>query len=341
VFAVPGNGPVKEAVVSGRLPVRSAAVVVGEVERLRPLLVPGAEEAVLEGLVTMAAEHGPRGCRSLRSALLARYGLEDVLDRDQEAARRFVSLSQPRVGELELAEYRLVLDPEGRAVLEAALGPLSAPVPVEGERDLRPAEQRRGEALVVLARRAVAASESVPASPKAQLVVTVDLEVLRARVGEVMASAAPGEVLGPVMAGEITGGLERGLLLAPSVVRRLACDAAVIPAVLGSDGEVVDLGRAVRLFTPGQLRRLWLRDAGCTFPGCSMPPHWCDAHHLVHWADGGGTVLENAALLCGRHHTVVHQRRLSGRTTSDGVVWDLGYGSYDRDLAGLAAREPA
>jgi len=355
VFAVPGNGPVKEAVVSGRLPVRSAAVVVGEVERLRPLLVPGAEEAVLEGLVTMAAEHGPRGCRSLRSALLARYGLEDVLDRDQEAARRFVSLSQPRVGELELAEYRLVLDPEGRAVLEAALGPLSAPVPVGGERDLRPAEQRRGEALVVLARRAVAASESVPASPKAQLVVTVDLEVLRTRVGEVMASAAPGEAeppssgpvagesrwTGSVAAGVVAGGPQRGLLLAAAVVRRLACDAAVIPAVLGSDGEVVDLGRAVRLFTPGQLRRLWLRDAGCTFPGCSMPPHWCDAHHLVHWADGGGTVLENAALLCGRHHTVVHQRRLSGRTTSDGVVWDLGYGSYDRDLAGLAAREPA
>ena len=341
VFAVPGNGPVKEAVVSGRLPVRSAAVVVSEVERLRPLVVPGAEGAVLEGLVTVAAEHGPRGCRSLRSALLARYGLEDVLDRDQEAARRFVSLSQPRVGELELAEYRLVLDPEGRAVLEAALGPLSAPVPVGGERDLRPAEQRRGEALVVLARRAVAASESVPVSPKAQLVVTVDLEVLRTRVGEVMASTAPGEVLGPVMAGEVTGGLERGLLLAPAVVRRVACDAAVIPAVLGSDGEVVDLGRAVRLFSPGQLRRLWLRDAGCTFPGCSMPPHWCDAHHLVHWADGGGTVLENAALLCGRHHTVVHQRRLSGRTTPDGVVWDLGYGSYDRELAGLAAREPA
>ena len=195
VFAVPGNGPVKEAVVSGRLPVRSAAVVVSEVERMRPLLVPGAEDAVLDGLVTMAAEHGPRGCRSLRSALLARYGLEDVLDRDQEAARRYVALSQPRVGELELAEYRLVLDPEGRAVLEAALGPLSAPVPVQGEPDLRPAEQRRGEALVTLARRAVAAAESVPVSPKAQLVVTVDLEVLGSRLGG--SSSGSRSVTGP------------------------------------------------------------------------------------------------------------------------------------------------
>ena len=122
------------------------------------------------------------------------------------------------------------------------------------------------------------------------------------------------------MAGVVAGGPQRGLLLAPAVVRRLACDAAVIPAVLGSDGEVVDLGRAVRLFTPGQLRRLWLRDAGCTFPGCSMPEHWCDAHHLVHWADGGRTVLDNAALLCGRHHTVVHQRRLAGARTGGTVV---------------------
>jgi Domain of unknown function (DUF222)/HNH endonuclease len=328
--------------------------VVSEADRLRPLLAPGAEPAVLEGLITMVREHGPRGCRSLRPALLARYGLDDVLDRDQEAAKRYVSLSKPRVGELELAEYRLVLDPEGRAVLEAALGPLSAPVPADGERDLRPAEQRRGEALVTMARRAVAGSESVPTSPKAQLFVMVDLDVLRTRVGgEVMTTSgsgpasgsggafAPGEVGGPVLAGEVAGGPESGLLLAPSVVRRLACDAAVIPAVLGSEGEVVDLGRAVRLFTPGQLRRLWLRDAGCTFPGCTMPAHWTDAHHLVHWADGGPTVLDNAALLCARHHTVVHQRRLAGTMTSVGVVWDLGYGSYDRELAGLAAREPA
>ena len=71
-FGVPGTAPVKEAVVSGRLPVRAAAVVVSEAERLRPLLAPGAEPAVLEGLITMAREHGPRGCRSLRSSLLAR-----------------------------------------------------------------------------------------------------------------------------------------------------------------------------------------------------------------------------------------------------------------------------
>ena len=73
----------------------------------------------------------------LRSRLLAEYGRDGVLQREQVAAKRFVSLSRPHVDELGLAEYRLTLDPEGRAVLEAALGPLSAPQPLDGERDLR------------------------------------------------------------------------------------------------------------------------------------------------------------------------------------------------------------
>ena len=136
-FAVAGNAPVKAAVLSGVLPVRSAAVVVAEADRLRPLLAQGAEPAVLEGLVSMAVQHGARGCRMVRPGLVARYGLDGRLQGEQDVAKRFVALSQPRVDELGLAEYRLTVDPEGRAVLEAALGPLSAPRPSEGERDLR------------------------------------------------------------------------------------------------------------------------------------------------------------------------------------------------------------
>ncbi len=139
----------------------------------------------------------------------------------------------------------------------------------------------------------------------------------------------------------MVAGSQAGLLLAPGVVRRLACDCAVIPTVLGSDGQVVEMGCAVRLFTGAQVRRLWLRDRGCTFPGCSMPAQWTDAHHLVHWADGGPSDLENAALVCPRHHTVVHQRRLAATLTPRGVQWDLTPGSYDRALATLAAADPA
>ena len=142
-----------------------------------------------------------------------------------------------------------------------------------------------------------------------------------------------------------TGGPESGVVLGPETVRRLACDATIIPAVMGAAGAVVGLGTDVRLFTVAQTRRLWLRDGGCTYPGCDMPAQWTDAHHLVHWADGGPTDLDNAALLCERHHTIVHTRRYAGRlvrdSTGERVEWDVRAGSYDELLAVRAAREPA
>ena len=329
-FAVGGRSAVKDAVLSGRLPVRSAAVVISEADKLAPLLTEGAEPAVIDGLIDMAVQHGQRGCQMLRPRLLAEYGRDGELQREQDAAKRFVALSQPRVDGLGLAEYRLALDPEGRAVLEAALGPLSAPQPLEGERDLRSSDRRRGEALVALVRRAIGAAEKGPRHTKSQLFVTVDLETLRS---------------GLRGAGITVGGAEAGTLLGPETVRRLACDATIIPTVMGTAGAVVDLGMDVRLFTSAQTKRLWLRDGHCTYPGCDMPGQWTDAHHLIHWADDGPTDISNAALLCERHHTIVHTRRYAGRLVEDQgrprVEWDLTIGSYDRLLATRAAQEPA
>ncbi len=329
-FAVPGRAAVKDAVLSGVLPVRSAAVVLSEADKLLPSITEQARPTVLEGLIRIAVKDGPRECRRLRPQLLAKYGLDGQLQLEQDAAKRYVSLSQPCVDELGVAEYRLTLDPEGKAVLEAALGPLSAPRPVEGGRDLRCSDRRRGEALVALVRRGVQAGDKGPRHTKSQLFVTVDLETLRS---------------GLLGAGVTMGGAQAGTVLAPETVRRLACDATIIPTVMGVAGAVVDLGMDVRLFTAAQVKRLWLRDQHCTYPGCDMPPQWTDAHHLIHWADGGPTDLSNAGLLCERHHTIVHQRRYAGFLVEDDdgsrVEWDLTVGSYDRLLAIRAAREPA
>ena len=117
---------------SGVLPVRSAAVVVSEADKLLPLVVEEARPTVLDGLIRIAAQEGPRECRRLRPELVARYGVDGQLQREQDGVKRFVALSQPFVDEMGVAEYRLTLDPEGKAVLEAALGPLSAPRPVRG-----------------------------------------------------------------------------------------------------------------------------------------------------------------------------------------------------------------
>ncbi|QSR26956.1 hypothetical protein CFH99_15100 [Nocardioides aromaticivorans] len=102
------------------------------------------------------------------------------------------------------------------------------------------------------------------------------------------------------------GRTDTGTRLSATAVRRLACDAHILPAVLGTDGQVLDVGRAHRLVTPAIWAALVLRDRHCAFPGCTRMPLACDAHHVVHWADGGDTSLDNLVLLCRHHHTLTH-----------------------------------
>ena len=93
--------------------------------------------------------------------------------------------------------------------------------------------------------------------------------------------------------------------------------------LLDAKGVTMKMGRARRLVTPGQRVRLAVRDGGCTIPGCTVPATWCDAHHIVPWANGGRSDLDNYALLCQRHHTWVHERNLTAVVTAHGVLWRL------------------
>ena len=102
------------------------------------------------------------------------------------------------------------------------------------------------------------------------------------------------------------GTLDTGVRVSPETVRRLACDALIIPAVLGSTGELLDLGRSQRIINTAVRTALIARDGGCQFPGCDRPPRWCQGHHIRPWADGGTTSLSNSILLCGHHHREVH-----------------------------------
>jgi hypothetical protein len=111
---------------------------------------------------------------------------------------------------------------------------------------------------------------------------------------------------------------EGGRRLPSEAVRRLACDGR-IEWVLERAGRVVGIGRRGRS-VPDQLHRvLRHRDEGtCRFPGCERK-RWLHAHHLVHWADGGGTTLDNLVLLCHAHHRLLHEDgwRTSGHPARD------------------------
>ncbi|TCC28354.1 HNH endonuclease, partial [Kribbella sindirgiensis] len=121
---------------------------------------------------------------------------------------------------------------------------------------------------------------------KANLTVTIDFEDLK---------AATADAIGQTV-------YSNGLSAA--TIRRLACDAKVIPVVLGSNSEPLDVGRCERLVTRAMRRALNTRDRGCVI--CGAPPVMCDAHHVISWIDGGETKISNLVLLCRRHHTDLH-----------------------------------
>ena len=303
----------RAAVEQGRLSVSAGCVVASELRQLAPLVEPDAVPAVAAGLVAMGEVDGPAGVRRLRPAMLARYGLGSTLQDLEDRHRGLTVLSCGHDLGGGITEYRLRLNPEARAVVEAAINPLSKPAVVHGVRDPRSVDQRRGDALVQVCRRAVALTPALtatdpeamlaaarPAGTKATVMVTIGLADLKNRTRP----------------GVLVGGVDAGTLLGPDTVRRLACDAALIPVVLDTDRQLLRLGRTRRTFTSAQIRALWLRDRHCTFPGCRAPATWTDAHHLRHWADGGDTDLTNAALLCERHHTIVHRDRLHATLTT-------------------------
>ncbi|MEV0271338.1 DUF222 domain-containing protein [Hamadaea sp. NPDC050747] len=168
-----------------------------------------------------------------------------------------------------------------------------------GEADLRSAGARRADALIELCQRILNAAELPDnGGEKPHLTVTLPWDALQAKVG--------------------AGLLDTGDLLTPETVRRLACDAMIIPAVLGGDGQILDVGRARRLIDGPLRRALVLRDKGCAFPGCDRPPQWCHGHHLKAWADGGNTCLANSVLLCGFHHREIHHGHWEVRIRPDG-----------------------
>ena len=152
---------------------------------------------------------------------------------------------------------------------------------------------------------------ATPGHGRVDLQVVVDYQVLAGNV-----AGLPGDTDSSIgtatgRAGTVTGsgrcGTSDGVALSAAVVRRLACDAGVIPTVMGADSQVLDQGRRTRTVSPAQRRALIARDGGCVFPGCDRPASWCDAHHIIHWLDHGRTDLDNLVLLCSAHHRCVHE----------------------------------
>jgi hypothetical protein len=301
--ALPKNQVMAAAVAGGTVTVRKAMTALGQLGQVEHNLAPGKRQEALASLTLMAQSGYDRHVIAIGRALMALVGKDRALEDNENTLK---TLSSLRLTPMENGMLRISgqLDPEAGAVLNAALDPLSAPNPCQanGGRDPRPADRRRADALIEICRRAAAAGGAAPATTKAQVVVLIDNDVLTGAV----------RGAGATLAGQV---------LSPETIRRLGCDASIIPVVLGGQGQPLDVGRTRRLVTSGLLAALWVRDRACTYPGCGRPPLWCDAHHVQHWADGGETKLSNLALLCAHHHTWVHQHDLTATVTAYDVTW--------------------
>ena len=248
-----------------------AAVCAGAVTGEQARVIGAALDALPDGCgpeVVAEAERTLVGfAERFEPAVLRRFG-ERILshvdpvaaDKVEEAALRRAEARSHKTRGLSLTDVgdgrvRVTgwLDGEAAAIVAAALDPLCRPIPG----DPRTPAQRRADALTDVCRLALSTGElPVNGGDRPQVVVTLPFDALAGRVGAAT--------------------LDSGVRLTAEQARRIACDAQIIPAVLGGDGQVLDVGQSRRLFTGAIRRALVLRDGGCAFPGCDRPARWCE-----------------------------------------------------------------
>ncbi len=243
-----------------------------------------------ELLARYATTFGPKELRGLAQQVVDRIDPDGTRPQEElNTDRRHLAFRQTRDG-MYAVEGRLT-GPVG-AKLRAVLGPLAKPrletITLDDGRvveqpDARHHGQRTHDALEEVCDRLLR-SGTLPDTGgiPATVIVTIDESDLAAQ--------------------QKWGVTSDATTLSAATVRDLADEADVYPTVVTPTGVVLRMGRRRRLATPGQTVALVARDGGCSFPGCDRPPEWCERHHVVAWADGGRTDLDNLTLLCAYHH---------------------------------------
>ncbi|MDO5676246.1 MAG: DUF222 domain-containing protein [Propionibacteriaceae bacterium] len=280
----------------GRISVEQTRAIIDGLRKLPSQLTRSELAQCQETILEHAHSFGPQDLRKLAARL---YEVVDPDGADEEEAKRLAA--QDRAAERNRSVrfsfdghgtgiMRAVLPEAQMALLKAQIDALMPSISSYRETNQLPApDARRADALVLWAGIA-ANSKDLPAhgGDRPHVYVGINLDTLLTGLGGIDLIGIP----------EIDS-------ISPGEARRLACDAGIIPAVLGSHSEPLDVGREHRLFTPTIRAALTLRDQGCAFPGCEAPPVACDGHHIVPWWAGGPTSTGNAVLLCPHHHRLL------------------------------------
>jgi hypothetical protein len=298
---LPAERPiVAEALACHRIPVDSANAIVSALAQASPRADPIDAAAAERALVEFAVENTADRVRTLAARWRDALDVDGVEQREEELiARRSLTRSILANG---MKRYRIDLDPEGSAFLDAAIAAqvgaviraprFDSPDACDPDHDQLPdprtLTQIAADAVVELARHGIACNSTEVPLPSATVVVRIGWEQLSSGLG----------------AAEIDG-IEQPV--SARTARKLAADAHLIPLVLGGESEILDLGQQRRLFSRAQRIAIAERDGGCAWANCARPPTHTEAHHIRWWSHGGTTDLDNGILLCSRHHHLVHR----------------------------------
>lgn len=303
------------ALARGRISEEHAAIIVRAGEKVpdgvSAAQLADCEERLVDKATRMAPDRLRRAARRLLEPLSTQLAdaHEDELLREQENRAEFCATLMMGdngdgtwTGKFEIPELHAHL-------LKTALERLSSPRRHSRTKDGRPVEDEsvHGQGKGYMAWMGAALCELLEHLPEHghgrssfTVVVHVDEEKLRSGVGAAT--------------------LETGASLSNEEVRRLLCEASVMPMTMGGRSLPLDLGRASRLFTKAQAIALSALHETCAAQGCDRPFAWCELHHRVPWAEGGPTDLDNAVPLCGYHHHRVHDVRYEHQWLADGSV---------------------
>jgi hypothetical protein len=280
-------------------------------------------------LVEQATKLGMKDLQLVAAKLVEAIDPDGILPSDEaeHRLRRFFHLKQRQDG-CWVGDFRLT--PEAGQKLSALLDPLMAPqtTSVETEADQetpttkqvipdeRTQGQLRHDALQNILDRTLNAGD-LPASGGTPTT-----------AGDLPASGGTPTTLIITMSWQDyhsthgIGTYPDGSPVSARTVKGLADQAEIAFCVKSANGAVLDLYRTKRIATPAQTLALIARDGGCSFPGCQVPPAWCERHHVVPWWDGGNTNLANLTLLCTYHHRQFANRGWQCRINADGLpVW--------------------
>ena len=300
----------RDALGRGEVSVEQAAVIMNAVDVLpADLASPEIKRRAESDLVDFAAEYGPRELR-----FLGRRILEHVApDIAEDAERRVLEAEERNAAATAFFEMhpdghgsvlgRFKIPTLAAAILEKHLNAIAAPKHQAANGVAKPAERiarpiRLGSAFVEYLETRDAQGMPKAGGVPATIVVTMTLDSL----------------LGANRAAT----LDNGERISAAEARRLACEAGIIPAVLGGKSQPLDLGRKRRFHSEAQRIAIGIRDKLCRVEDCDHPAAMSHIHHLEQWSHGGKTTIEDAILICPRHHTLAHDSRYDMKLLANG-----------------------